>query len=344
LTHFTLPNLILLSVGSIVSYDLGRMFVDDKFAGSSQQTVLDMIAKLKRAFDDSLDSLQWMDDKTRKAARGKAAAMREKIGFPHWIHNDTRLNEYYQKLSITTDYFGNMLSSLVFDMDKNYADLIKPVDKEQWHMSPPTVNAYFSPSGNEIAFPAGILQPPFFKADYPMAYNFGGIGVVAGHEITHGFDDTGSQYDKDGNLVPWWEAHVVQNFKSRTQCIRDQYSKYTVNGEPVNGNLTLGENIADNGGLKQAYDAYKMHINEHGEESELPAVGLTTEQLFFVGFAQVWCGAARPQEASRLLLVDTHSPGKFRVIGAVSNFEQFSTAFNCPAGSPMNPQQKCQVW
>lgn len=211
-------------------------------------------------------------------------------------------------------------------------------------MTPQTVNAYYLPTKNEIVFPAGILQAPFYTRNHPKALNFGGIGVVMGHELTHAFDDQGREYDKEGNLRPWWQNESLAAFRNHTACMEEQYSQYQVHGERLNGRQTLGENIADNGGLKAAYNAYKAWLRKHGEEQRLPAVGLTNHQLFFVGFAQVWCSVRTPESSHEGLVTDPHSPARFRVLGTLSNSRDFLRHFGCPVGSPMNPGQLCEVW
>ena len=215
-------------------------------------------------------------------------------------------------------------------------------------MTASTVNAYYNPPSNEIVFPAAILQPTFFHKDYLQAVNYGGIGVVIGHELTHGFDDQGSQYDEVGNLHSWWAPEVRAKFEAKTRCLAEQYSGFTVNGEHENGDLTLGENMADNGGLHIAYRAYDEWLssqNGGNEEPQLPGLpNLKARQLFFISFATVWCGSRRPAAAHQALLTDPHSPGRYRVIGSVQNSKDFAEAFQCDAGSPMNPTEKCSVW
>eukprot|EP00914_Ancora_sagittata_P002837 GHVO01005991.1.p1 GENE.GHVO01005991.1~~GHVO01005991.1.p1 ORF type:complete len:215 (-),score=8.46 GHVO01005991.1:610-1203(-) len=196
-------------------------------------------------------------------------------------------------------------------------------------------------------FPAGILQPPFYHESYPRSMNFGGIAMVIGHELTHGFDDKGRQFDKDGNLKQWWSDTVIEKFKEQAQCIIDQYSNYTVPEVDLNlnGRQTQGENIADNGGLKQAFKAYRTWVDEQGhEEPSMPGVSLTHNQIFFLNFAQIWCGTSRPESYIQAIRTGKHSPGRFRVIGSLSNSPEFSKAYNCPVGSPMNPVKKCAVW
>jgi endothelin-converting enzyme len=342
---------------SALGFALGKLFVDKAFSGNSKTIAESMIQTIVASFKNNLGNLAWMDEPTRQLAREKADAVIYKIGYPDWIQNSTLLAKYYENMTITkNEYFQNVLNIRQYSVKKNQAEIYKPVDKSKWEMTPMTVNAYYNPSNNEIVFPAGILQPPFFDQSYPLAYNYGAIGVVMGHELTHGFDDQGSQYDKAGNLRPWWESSVRQNFNERTECMSEQYSKYEVvtsnDGSEtslVNGNLTLGENIADNGGLKEAYDALEtalagMTASAAGSLLGLPALNLTKEQLYYVGFAQIWCSNIRPAAAYLSLQQDPHSPHPYRVIGSVSNSVQFANAFRCPADSPMNPSSKCVVW
>jgi endothelin-converting enzyme len=217
-------------------------------------------------------------------------------------------------------------------------------------MTAPTVNAYYSPSHNQMVFPAGILQPPFFSKAWPEAYNYGAIGVVMGHELTHGFDDMGSQFDASGNYNPWWPEATQFAFDQRTQCMARQFSRYSVTTESgdelfLNGNLTLGENIADSGGLKSAHAALLTRIGQAKADAiALPGLDLTSEQLFFVAYSQVWCSLYRDGAIEAQLRTDPHSPGKFRIIGGLVNSQDFAKSFSCPEGSPMNPAEKCSVW
>eukprot|EP00592_Proboscia_alata_P016135 CAMPEP_0194398194 /NCGR_PEP_ID=MMETSP0174-20130528/125967_1 /TAXON_ID=216777 /ORGANISM="Proboscia alata, Strain PI-D3" /LENGTH=659 /DNA_ID=CAMNT_0039194465 /DNA_START=3057 /DNA_END=5034 /DNA_ORIENTATION=+ len=328
----------------VLGYALGSMFAHETFSEDSKEVAETMIDDITQAFNTNLEDIDWMDDDTRQAAKEKANAVTRKIGYPTNLYHDDDLNAYYQYLEINRhDYIDNIRHSQLFDIRNNYNDFNTLVDKSEWEMTPPTVNAYYNPPNNEIVFPAGILQPPFYNQAYPSSMNYGGIGVVIGHELTHGFDDQGSQYDLYGNLNPWWTPSVEEAFEDQTRCISEQYSAYQVDGTNVNGNLTLGENIADNGGLRNSYAAYKTASTS--KQQTLPGLDhLTSNQLFFVGFATVWCGSSRPEEAQRLLLTDPHSPGNYRVIGTVSNSDDFAREFQCPVGSPMNPEQKCRVW
>ncbi|KAM4704519.1 endothelin-converting enzyme 1 isoform 2-T3 [Rhinophrynus dorsalis] len=328
-----------------LGFALGTMFVKATFAEDSKTRALQMIKEIKAAFEGSLSSLSWMDDETRKAAKEKAEAIYDMIGYPNFIMDPKELDKVFNDYEVTSDlYFENVMMFYNFSARVMADQLRKAPNKDQWSMTPPTVNAYYSPTKNEIVFPAGILQAPFYTTNSPTALNFGGIGVVMGHELTHAFDDQGREYDKDGNLRPWWKNSSIEAFKKQTECITEQYDNYTVNGEAVNGKNTLGENIADNGGLKAAYRAYKNWVRNNGEEKELPSLGLTNDQLFFVGFAQVWCSVRTAESLHEGLITDPHSPSRYRVIGSVSNSKEFASHFQCPLGSPMNPVHKCEVW
>lgn len=328
-----------------LGFALGAMFVKATFAENSKLQALKMIKEIKAAFEENLSTLTWMDDETRRAAREKAEAIYDMIGYPNFIMDPKELDKVFNDYNVTSDfYFENGMRFYNFSARVTADQLRKAPSKDQWSMTPPTVNAYYSPTKNEIVFPAGILQAPFYTSSSPTALNFGGIGVVMGHELTHAFDDQGREYDKDGNLRPWWKNASVEAFKKQTECITEQYGNYTVNGEPVNGRQTLGENIADNGGLKAAYRAYKNWVRKNGAEQLLPSLGLSNDQLFFVGFAQVWCSVRTSESSHEGLITDPHSPSRFRVIGSVSNSQEFAEHFRCPPGSPMNPRNKCEVW
>ncbi|XP_053853707.1 endothelin-converting enzyme 1 isoform X1 [Vidua macroura] len=328
-----------------LGFALGAMFVKATFAEDSKQVAEEMIAEIKTAFEESLETLQWMDEETRKSAKEKADAIYNMIGYPKFIMDPKELDKVFNDYEAVPDlYFENVMQFYNFSARVTADQLRKPPNRDQWSMTPPTVNAYYSPTKNEIVFPAGILQAPFYTRASPKSLNFGGIGVVVGHELTHAFDDQGREYDKDGNLRPWWKNSSVEAFKHQTACMVEQYGNYTVNGEAVNGKHTLGENIADNGGLKAAYRAYQNWLKKNGDEETLPTLGLTNHQLFFVGFAQVWCSVRTPESSHEGLITDPHSPSRFRVIGTVSNSQEFAEHFSCPPGSPMNPLKKCEVW
>ncbi|KAK7475945.1 hypothetical protein BaRGS_00032834, partial [Batillaria attramentaria] len=307
---------------------------------------LEMIHNIRDAFYELLTEADWMDKRTQVVAREKAEAIAEKIGYPDSIVNDTALNAEYEDVTYSKDhYFQNVLANIKHIATANLKKLRDPVDRTKWSTTPAVVNAFYSSTKNQIMFPAAILQPPFYSKEYPKSLNYGGIGMVIGHEITHGFDDRGRQFDKDGNLIQWWDDSVIKRFKERAQCIIDQYSNYTVPGVgmQVNGIQTQGENIADNGGIKEAYRAYRKWVEDRGsEEPRLPGMlNYTHDQLFFINFAQVWCGTMRPEAAINRLRTGVHSPGRFRVIGTLQNLWAFSDAFSCPLNSYMNPPDKC---
>ncbi|XP_066494010.1 endothelin-converting enzyme 1 isoform X2 [Tiliqua scincoides] len=327
-----------------LGFALGAMFVRATFAEDSKTVAEEMITEIKMAFEESLRGLRWMDEETRRAAWEKADAIYDMIGYPKFITDAKELDKIFSDYDPTSDFYENVMQFFNFSARVAADQLRKPPNRDQWSMTPPTVNAYYSPTKNEIVFPAGILQAPFYTHSSPRALNFGGIGVVMGHELTHAFDDQGREYDKDGNLRSWWNNVSVEAFKQQTECMVEQYSNYMVNGEAVRGRHTLGENIADNGGLKAAYRAYQNWVRKNGAEETLPALSLTNYQLFFVGFAQVWCSVRTPESSHEGLVTDPHSPSRFRVIGTVSNSREFAEHFGCRPGSPMNPLQKCEVW
>ncbi|XP_017393820.1 endothelin-converting enzyme 2 isoform X2 [Cebus imitator] len=328
-----------------LGFALGSLFVKATFDRQSKEIAEGMISEIRTAFEEALGQLVWMDEKTRQAAKEKADAIYDMIGFPDFILEPKELDDVYDGYEVSEDsFFQNMLNLYNFSAKVMADQLRKPPSRDQWSMTPQTVNAYYLPTKNEIVFPAGILQAPFYARNHPKALNFGGIGVVMGHELTHAFDDQGREYDKEGNLRPWWQNESLAAFRSHTACMEEQYNQYQVNGERLNGRQTLGENIADNGGLKAAYNAYEAWLRKHGEELQLPAVGLTNHQLFFVGFAQVWCSVRTPESSHEGLVTDPHSPARFRVLGTLSNSRDFLRHFSCPLGSPMNPGQLCEVW
>ncbi|XP_045474405.1 neprilysin-1-like isoform X2 [Harmonia axyridis] len=322
---------------------VGALFVKDNFNHESKETALVMIHTIREAFNELLSDNDWMDDETRAVAKEKANAMNERIGYPTIITDKVKLIEEYKTLNISKNNFmQNIFNVLKFDADQNLSKLRQPVDKDKWSTEPAVVNAFYNPNKNDI----GILQPLFYSQHFPKSLNYGGIGVVIGHEITHGFDDKGRQFDKDGNMMQWWNNATIRAFRERTQCIIDQYSRYKIDevGMYIDGRMTQGENIADNGGLKQSFRAYQKWVDQHGEEPDLPGMNLSHNQLFFLNYAQIWCGSMRPEDALTKIRSSVHSPGPIRVLGPLSNSKDFAEAYNCPAGSPMNPINKCSVW
>uniref|UniRef100_A0A1A9VUG9 Endothelin-converting enzyme 1 n=1 Tax=Glossina austeni TaxID=7395 RepID=A0A1A9VUG9_GLOAU len=326
---------------------VGALFIKNNFDQKSKEIALEMIRTIREAFNELLAENHWMDDETRAVAKEKADTMNERIGYPEILTNVNELEKEYLNLTIIPDnYMENILNILQWETEKNMELLRQPVDKEKWTTEPAVVNAFYNPNKNDIVFPAGILQPLFYSQHYPKSLNYGGIGVVIGHEITHGFDDKGRQFDKDGNMMQWWNNATIEAFRGRTQCIIDQYSKYKVDevGQYMNGRMTQGENIADNGGLKQAFRAYKKWVRQHGPELLLPGLNLTHDQLFFLNYAQIWCGSMRPEDALTKIRSSVHSPGSIRVLGPLSNSKDFAEAYQCTPDSPMNPIEKCSVW
>jgi len=318
---------------------LGRDFVAKRFGGKSRDVALAMIQDIEKAFAAGLPSLSWMDDSTRTQALGKMHAIVNKIGYP------TKWRDY-GPLPVGDDHFANLVAASAFEFDRRAREIGKAVDDTEWFMTPPTVNAYYNASGNEMVFPAGILQPPFFASDWPMAMNFGGIGMVMGHELTHGFDDQGRKFDGEGTLREWWAPAVADRFEDRAQCVEGLYSGYEVQpGVKLSGKLTLGENIADLGGIKQSHRAFTTWAEANGLDPKAVALdGLTHEQLFFVAFGQIWCTNATPESERVMALTDSHSHPRYRVNGPLANFPEFGEAFACEPGEPMRPADVCEVW
>jgi putative endopeptidase len=323
---------------------VGRYFVLQYFSSDALNKSRSMIGRIEEAFSDNIQSLEWMDEQTKTYALQKLNAFINKIGHPD------KWTDYSSIELQAKQFYQNVFVASKFGFDLGMSALGKPADKSMWLMLPQEVNAYYNPPWNEIVFPAGILQPPFFSDKFPTVMNFGGIGTVIGHELTHGFDDEGRRYDSTGNLTNWWTANVAEKFEQKAKCVSDLYSSYEVEpGLNVNGDLTLGENIADMGGLKESFKAWKnlkkADDNVDDEDDDIKdSFGLKAEQLFFVTYAQIWC-RKQTEEYSRLqVTTDPHSPANYRVLGPLSNSEDFSKAFECKSGSRMNPQSKCTVW
>ena len=315
---------------------VGQKYVDLTFGPESKERTLAMVQALEKALAADIENLPWMGPDTRKQAEVKLQAITNRIGYPD------KWRDYSALKIVRGDAMGNSLRANQFEFQRQLDKIGKPVDKGDWPYPPMTVDASYSPQLNNITFPAGILQPPFYDNKADDAMNFGGIGAVIGHELTHGFDDQGSQFDPNGNLRNWWTDQDKKEFDQRTQCIADQYSGYTaVDDVKVNGKLTLGENTADNGGLRIAYMAL---LNTLAGNEPAPIAGLTAQQRFFLGWANVWCSNRTDAFARMLATIDPHSPGKARVNGAVSNMPEFGEAFHCKADAPMIRQNACRVW
>ncbi|KAJ8371263.1 hypothetical protein SKAU_G00112910 [Synaphobranchus kaupii] len=305
-------------VQSSMENAVGALYVRETFAGESKRMVSDLISKIQEAYVETLEELSWMDAQSKEKAREKVMAIREQIGYPDHILEETnlKLDQEYSHLNFSEEYyFENILQNLHAGAQKSLRKLRERVDPNLWIIGAAVVNAFYSPNRNQIVFPAGILQPPFFSKQQLQALNFGGIGMVIGHEITHGFDDNGRNFDKDGNMYNWWSPFSAEQFKDQSQCMVHQYGNFTwkLAGEQnVSGISTLGENIADNGGVRQAYRAYLKWVEREGEEPRLPGLDLNHKQLFFLNFAQVWCGSYRPEYASQSIKTDSHSPLEYR--------------------------------
>ncbi|XP_012675655.2 phosphate-regulating neutral endopeptidase PHEX [Clupea harengus] len=340
-------------VENTLIYATGRLFVDKHFQEDKKHMMEELIDGIRWAFIDMLEKENdWMDETTKKKAVEKAHAVLPKVGYPEFILNDTYINEDIKELTFSEkDYFGNVMQTLRFIAQSDIGWLRKPVPRTEWFTNPTTVNAFYSSFTNQIRFPAGELQKPFFWGlDYPRSLSYGAIGVIVGHELTHGFDNNGRKYDKDGNLDQWWTNASIHRFTDKTQCMVDQYNSYHWKeaGLNIRGKRTLGENIADNGGIREAFRAYRRWIDRERsgkEEPLLPGMGLTNNQLFFLSYAHVRCNAYRPEAARDQIQSGAHSPPQYRVVGAMSNFEEFHKAFNCPDTSIMNRgSQSCRVW
>jgi putative endopeptidase len=324
---------------------VGQDWVKENFPPAAKDSMDKLVASLEKSLGDDIKTLPWMGDDTKKAAEQKLAMVRNKIGYPE------KWRDYSSVKVDAADLIGNEHHSAVYERNYNYAKLGKPVDEKEWGMTPPTVNAYYNPSFNDINFPAGILQPPFFDFKIDPAVNFGGIGVVIGHEMTHGFDDEGSKYDGLGNLREWQTADDRKAFTERTDCVANEYSgfeaapaKGDTPAQHLNGKLTLGENTADNGGLRIAYMALLDTLAAQHKTIGDKIDGYTEAQRYFLGFAQVWCQNQTDQASRQAALVDPHSPGQWRVNGSVQNFDEFGKAFGCTKGQPMYPVNSCRVW
>ncbi len=307
---------------------LGQAYVAQYFTPAAKQRALDMVRNLESVFHDRILTLAWMSDTTKAQAEGKLASFTNKIGYPDKWRD-------YSTLNIQPGPFlNNVLAVRQYERRRNMARIGQPVDRAEWGMTPPTVNAYYNPQMNEIVFPAGIMQPPFFDPNADDAVNYGGMGAVIGHEMTHGFDDQGAQFDRDGNLKNWWSASDLEKFKHGTGLVSAQYDSYTVlDSVHVNGKLTLGENLADLGGLSVSYAALEKALAQKGRPANID--GFTPEQRFFLAWAQIWRANTTPETARLRINTDPHSPGVWRTNGPLSNMPQFAAAFGCKPGDAM---------
>lgn len=321
---------------SLLGFAIGKIYVEDYFSAAAKQDVLDIMHNIRQALQNDLQILPWMEPATRKAALQKLAHMEERVGYP---------NKWWDYSSLLIDrgpYVLNVIRANQFLTQRDLKKINKPVDPDEWDMPPQTINAYYSPSKNNINIPCGILQPPFFDPAAPAAANYGAIGFVIGHEITHGFDDQGAKFDAHGNLRDWWTSGDLNRFKAATQCIEQQFSTYTVADHfPVQGKLVVGEATADLGGLTLAYRAF--HASKAYKTAQTIG-GLTPDQQFFLSAAHVWAMNIRPEQAQNLVTTDPHPPAIFRVNGTLANMPIFQTIFKVPNNSQMVNRKMCKIW
>jgi predicted metalloendopeptidase len=328
------------STNSSLGMALGQLYVDRTFGPEGKERTMKMVKAIEAAMHQDIEQLDWMSDTTKQQAYKKLNTIVNNIGYPDKWRD-------YSSVEITRDdYAGNARRAAAFEVHRQLQKIDKPTDRKDWSMTPPTVNAYYRPPMNDINFPAGILQPPFYSKQMDDAVNYGGIGVVIGHELTHGFDDQGRKYDAEGNFKDWWTAEDGKQFEQRATCTADEYSSFVAVKDDkgdvkLNGRLTLGENTADNGGLKIAYMAL-TDIMGNTPVKEID--GYTPQQRFFLAYGQIWCQNVTDQEARKRALTDPHSPGQWRVNGAVQNSAAFQQAFGCKAGQPMVRENACRVW
>jgi endothelin-converting enzyme len=348
-------------VDSSLGWVLSRFFIEKAFSAAAKELGERMIADIKTQFIATLKETEWMEEEVKELAIKKVRAIIVKVGYPDKSPNITdpsSLAKYYEKLTMSSSFFNNTMNTRIFDVSTMWNTLGKPVDKNEWGMTAPTVNAYYNPPGSEIVFPAGILQPPVFDANIPEYMGYGAFASVAGHELSHAFDSTGRHYDEHGNLTDWWTEKTIAAFEDRAQCFVDQYSKFSITGPDgkeyhVNGRLTLGENIADAGGVNAAFKAWKLRAAETPNKNMAGLEDFTQDQLFFskyallyrfnansiVSYANWWCGVTRPQQALNLIYTDPHSPKEARILGTMSNAPAFKKSFNCPVKEPT-----CKLW
>ncbi|CAF3701692.1 unnamed protein product [Adineta steineri] len=334
----------------------GALFISKIFHENNKEKIEYIVEEIRSAFIETLPNIKWMDNETRQQAQIKAKMIINRLGYPKWIEDNRNIDRFYKDLilSKTNNSIINHILVQRFQKEQNLKKLDQRPNMEEWTMTPVDVNAYYTPSKNMIVFPAGILQTPFFDPNIPISLNFGSIASIIGHELIHAFDASGRHFDGYGNLNNWWKKGSAHRFDEHAQCFIEQYDKYRIGNEHINGLLTLDENIADNGGLRIAYTAYKRYLKrhhllsmkyiKHQQQQLLPGLNLTDEQLFFIGFAQTWCTKTTFENANIALSTDTHAHPKYRVIGSLSNMPEFSKAFKCLKGSSMNPEKRCEIW
>ncbi|MGE5278422.1 MAG: M13 family metallopeptidase [Acidobacteriota bacterium] len=326
-----------LATDSALGMALGKVWVKEHFPPESKKRAAEMIRNMIAALSDDLKTLSWMSEATREAALHKLATFDTKIGYPD------RWRDYSALKVDRAAHALNVMNGADFELHRDLGKIGKPVDRTDWEITPPTVNAYYNPLRNEIVFPAGILQPPFFDGEADDAVNYGAIGAVIGHEMTHGFDDEGRKFDADGNLKNWWTPEDLKSYEARAACVEKQFSGYVVEGDlHVNGKLVLGESIADLGGLKIAYNAFQKSLEGKPRPDKIG--GLASDERFFIAFARVWATNDRPEFARLITQTNEHPLDRFRAIGAPSNMPEFARAFSCMAGDPMVRKESCAIW
>ena len=317
---------------------LGQAYVERTFGADGKQRMLKLVSAVEEALGQDIEQLDWMTPTTKKEAQIKLHKIEDKIGYPN------QWRDYSKVRIVRGDALGNAYRSGEFEFQRQLAKIGKPVDRGEWGMTPPTVNAYYDPQLNTINFPAGILQPPLFDKQAEDAANFGAVGAVIGHELTHGFDDEGRKFDANGNLRDWWTPEDNKEFEGRAKCIADEYSSFEATpGTKLNGNLTLGENTADNGGTRIALMALQKTLAASGKSAEI-VDGFNPEQRFFIAYGQAWCSSWTPQFLRLVAQSNPHSPPQYRVNGVVQNMPEFQKAFNCKKGQPMVSDNACHVW
>lgn len=329
---------VLRVTNGVLGQALGQLYVKEYFPAEAKQVASDMVSNIRKAFGNRIDNLEWMSDETKAMAHKKLDGFRVKIGYPDdW--------KDYGNLEVGDSYYQNILNARKWNFEEDIVKIGKPVDKGEWFMNPQTVNAYYNAAYNEIVFPAAILQPPFFNFEADAAINYGGIGAVIGHEISHGFDDSGAKFDADGNLIDWWTEEDFAKFNERGQQLIDQYSKYEpLPGVFVNGEYTLGENIGDLGGINVAYDGLQLHMAENGDPGDID--GFSQNQRLFISWATIWRTLMRDAEMQRRIKTDSHSPGSYRAVGPIVNVDGFHEAFNTQPGDDMYkaPEDRIRIW
>jgi putative endopeptidase len=315
---------------------LGQAYVERTFSPDAKRRAQKMVMEIEEAMGRDIESLSWMTPATKEHALEKLHTVANKIGYPD------KWRDYTALTIVRNDEMGNVLHAREFEFQRQLAKIGKPVDRGEWLMTPPTVNAYYDPQMNDINFPAGVLQPPLFDPNSDAAPNFGDTGATIGHELTHGFDDEGRQFDAHGNLRDWWTPEDAKAFEQRASCISDQYSQYVILDDiKINGKLTLGEDVADLGGLILSYMAWQ---DDTKGQTLKPIEGFTPEQRFFIAYGQSWCSSTRDETKRLRATIDPHSPDKYRANGVVSNMPEFQEAFHCKAGAPMVRENRCRVW